>query len=244
MTKAEEEWEKITHPAEFPQNILIPLCFRIEESLGIWPAVLGGKRERFNRLEKEVNDTRDRREALRKRAHSELEKARLDLQKCVHGYLMASDPDYKILYEAMEEIGKFNAAAKVCYKIATQAACDMIGPEGEKLERVMNSWAGLVRRALSDCRRDLAPSERALVYMSDNIFVASYSQRYSELFLNLEGRELDSNSVDGFKRQLDVILNILRQMCNDSRYPESLEVVLSNKIAMIERLCAENRREL
>lgn len=237
--KTIEEIKMARHPADFPQKFFVPLCFCIESYFNVWLDFLGGDREQFGDLKEEEGIWREKVWKLRE-LYKDGEQSLTDY---IDAYLQKTDPEYLKLARALELIKSFNDLAEVCYKIATDTACNMIGfyKKGE-VEQIMRRDAEMTRKALADCKKELGPIERDLFHMSDNKIIAPYSQTYSRLYNQLAGSEIDSNLLDEYRYQLDVVLNVLRQMSNATRRPDDLKNVISQKINAIERLCLEGQR--
>jgi hypothetical protein len=219
--------EKALKPEKFPKNYLVPLCLNIQSLTGLWITALGGSESVFEELrERQIEQRNEYDEYLRREIA-----AKQALWDYVDLYLRTVDPVYRERSEVFAVLKKINETVGPLQSAINRVVCDLIGVDKPvKIKSILEPGMKQARQALSELLPVIEPYQRFLASVSDDELVYSYGKKFTNLYGRLAGCTLQSESVDGAKRELEIILHILERISGLLVNSERLEEALTRKI--------------
>jgi len=229
--------EEARPSTEFPRNCLVAICSCIKKTTGWWPKELAGPEPEFDELKKRYAEADKEADKCRMR-EVEAEQALWDF---IDQYLRTTDPLYKKRSEVLEAIRKINEIAEVFYKEATDIRCDLIGFKSpQEFERIRADGMIKMKELLPKAIEDLKPWEKFLFDRADDELLEPFSGGFTRLLRRLSACTLKSETMERTGYELDVILAVMRDMTNGTRYPNWLDKEwLSPKVDRVKRLALE-----
>jgi len=229
--------EEAMAPEKFPEKFLVPFRITIKKTTGLWVEALGGSESRFDELRRRQVESQNEFDKYRMR-ELEAEQALWDF---IDRYLRTTDSIYKKRSEALEAIRKINEIAEKFYREATDIRCALIGFKSpQEFERIRVDGMVKMRELLPRAIEGLQPWEKFLFDRGDDELLEPFSGGFKRLLLRLSACTLKSETMERTEHELDVILEVMRNMTNGTRYPNWLDREwLSPKVDRVKRLALE-----